>query len=111
MKQGSAPISLISGRSTVQTLQPPFFLEDVKRQDGGEGYQHERHWIPELPVQFGQEPEVHAVDAGDEGGRQKDYRHDGKYLDDLVLLHAHMVEEEILQVVETFEVEIGGGDE
>ncbi len=50
---------------------------------------------------------VHAIDAGDEGGGHKDYGHDRKDLDDLVLLNIDKTEECVLQVLKALRAELG----
>ncbi len=62
------------------------------RADGGEEHEHEGDGVTQVPVQFGHEAEVHAVDGCDERGRQEYHRHDREEFDDAVLLNVNQPE-------------------
>ena len=53
-------------------LQPAPLLELDPEDDGGDRHHSERDEVPVVPVQLGHVPEVHPVDAGDEGRDQQD---------------------------------------
>jgi hypothetical protein len=58
-------------------------------------------------VQLGHKLKVHPINAGDKGRRHKDYRNNGKNLDDAVLLNVDEAEEGILEGFQALEGEVG----
>src|SRR5689334_18859311 len=101
MVNGAGPITLQGARATFFRLvanfhfskgersyssQPTAKLKPEKRRDRAQGDQQQTVRIAPCPIQFGHVLEVHSVHAGDERWRNADHRHDGQYLDDVVLL-------------------------
>src|SRR5699024_5644340 len=66
-------------------------------------HQADGKWIAERPVQLGHDIEVHAVDTGDHGRRQKNHGGNGKDLDDLALLEVDKTDRGIHEEVDLVE--------
>lgn len=86
----------------------PFFPTEQQQNCPAEGnHQKNSKWIAEPPMQLRHNVEVHSIQTGYQGRRQKDDRNHRKDFDDFVLLQIYKTEERILQVIKPVKTETG----